>query len=142
MNIHLLRADVSSLKVDAFVAPTAAHSHEMKGRAVVVTGGNLLARFVIRVQVPKADDDDADAKLRAATLAAVERAEELAVASVGLPPIATGPFGFTTERCARVMIAATLEHRSRARSLQRAVFCLFGKEEYATFERILGELEH
>ena len=146
MEIHLLRADVNSLKVDAFVAPTDPQSHERQsshegGRAVVVTGGNLLARFVIHVHVPNAGDPDAHAKLRAATLAAVERAEELAVASVGLPPIATGPFGFTTEDCARVMLAATLEHRSRARSLQRAVFCLFGAEEYATFERVLGELE-
>jgi O-acetyl-ADP-ribose deacetylase (regulator of RNase III) len=141
MHIHLLRTDVNSLKVDAIVAPTDPHAHENNGRAVVVTGGNLLARFVIHVQVPHADDPDAHGKLRAATLAAVERAEELAVASVGLPPIATGPFGFTTEDCARVMLAATIEHRSRARSLQRAVFCLFGAEEYKTFERVLGELE-
>ena len=142
MDIQLLRADVNSLKVDAIVSPTDPHSHESNGRAVVVTGGNLLARFIIHVHVPNADDADADGKLRAATLAAVERAEELAVSSVGLPAIATGPFGFTAERCARVMLTATLEHRSRARSLQRAVFCLFGAEEYATFERVLGELDH
>lgn len=141
MDIHLLRADVNSLKVDAIVAPTDPQSHEHNGRAIVVTGGNLLARFVIHVHVPHAGDPDANGKLRAATLAAVERAEELAVASVGLPPIATGPFGFTTEDCARVMLAATIEHRSRARCLQRAVFCLFGAEEYKTFERVLGELE-
>ena len=107
------------------------------GRAIVVTGGNLLARFIIHVRVPNGDEDDADAKLRDATRAALERAEELAVASVGLPAIATGPFGFTTERCARVMLPAALDHRARARSLQRAVFCLFGAEEYAVFERVL-----
>jgi hypothetical protein len=39
------------------------------------------------------------------------------------------------------MLAATLQHRTRARSLQRAVFCLFGAEEYAVFERVLGELK-
>jgi O-acetyl-ADP-ribose deacetylase (regulator of RNase III) len=59
-----------------------------------------------------------------------------------LPSIATGPFGFSIEHCARVMLAATIQHRSRARSLQRAVFCLFGQEEYAIFERVLGEIEH
>ncbi|MDQ3283113.1 MAG: macro domain-containing protein [Acidobacteriota bacterium] len=139
MNIHLLRADINSLKVDAIVAPTDPQAHGADGRAVVVTGGNLLARFVIHVPVPDAREDDADAKLRSATLAALERAEELAVATVGLPAIATGPFGFESERCARVMLAATQQHQSRARSLQRAVFCLFGEEEYATFERVLGE---
>ena len=139
MEIQLLRADIASLKVDAIVAPSE-HSQE-GGRAIVVTGGNLLARFVIHVRVPNADDDDADAKLRSATRAAIERAEELAVASVGLPAIATGPFGFDIERCARVMLPVALDHRNRARSLQRAVFCLFGREEYDVFERILGELK-
>ncbi|HYK03460.1 MAG TPA: macro domain-containing protein [Thermoanaerobaculia bacterium] len=146
MNIQLLRADINSLKVDALVAPADQKAHdrpaEDTGRAVVVTGGNLLARFIIHVHVPNVTDDDADAKLRAATLAALDRAEELAIASIGLPAIATEPFGFSTEHCARVMLAATLQHRTRARSLQRAVFCLFGAEEYAVFERVLGELNH
>ena len=138
MEIKLLRADIASLKVDAIVAPS---DPAESGRGIVVTGGNLLARFIIHVRVPNSDEEDADAKLLAATRAAVERAEELAVASVGLPAIATGPFGFTSERCARVMLPAALDHRSRARSLQQAVFCLFGAEEYAAFERVLGELE-
>jgi O-acetyl-ADP-ribose deacetylase (regulator of RNase III) len=142
MEIQLLRADINSLKVDAIVAPTDPGSPEHgEGRDVVVTGGNLLARFIISVIVPNAGDEDADAKLHSATVAAIDRAEELAVASVGLPAIATGPFGFTSERCARVMLGAALEHRPRARSLQRAVFCLFGPEEYTAFERVLEELE-
>jgi O-acetyl-ADP-ribose deacetylase (regulator of RNase III) len=145
MNIQLLRADIASLKVDALVAPAEPQAHERAadtaGRAVVVTGGNLLARFIIQVHVPNADEDDADAKLRSATLAAFERAEDLAIASIGLPAIATEPFGFPIERCARVMLEATMQHRSRARSLQRAVFCLFGAEEYKVFERVLGELK-
>jgi O-acetyl-ADP-ribose deacetylase len=140
MDIQLLRADIASLKVDAIVAPTDPQSME-SGRAVVVTGGNLLARFIIHVRIPNGDDEDADMKLLAATRAAVERAEDLAVASVGLPAIATGPFGFSSERCARAMLPAALDHRGRARSLQRAVFCLFGSEEYKTFERVLGELQ-
>jgi O-acetyl-ADP-ribose deacetylase (regulator of RNase III) len=139
MDIRLLRADIASLKVDAIIAPSDPQSDA--SRDIVVTGGNVLARFIIHVRVPNGDDDDADAKLLAATRGAVERAEELAVASVGLPAIATGPFGFTSERCARVMLQAALDHRSRARSLQQAVFCLFGAEEYAAFERVLGELQ-
>ena len=139
MYIHLLRADIESLKVDAMVAPADAQTHEHGGRAVVVTGGNLLARFVIHVTVPDAGESDAEAKLHAATLIALERAEELAVASVGFPPIGT-QFGFSLEDCARIMIPAAIEHRSRARSLQRAVFCLFGREEHAAFARVLHSL--
>lgn len=141
MQIQLLRTDTTSLKVDALVYPEEAASDLQDGRAVVTTGGNLLCRFVIHVKIANADESDADAKLRASTIAALERAEELAIASVGLPSVgAGGQFGFTTERCARVMLAATLDFRTRARSLQRAVFCLLGHEEYSIFERVLQEL--
>ena len=132
MQIQLLRADTTSLKVDALVYPAES------GREVVTSSGNFLCRFVIHVPVPKAGEGDEESKLHAATTAALERAEELAVASVGLPPIGTG---FSTDRCARVMLDAALAFRTRARSLQRAVFCLFGQAEFDTFDRVLKELE-
>jgi O-acetyl-ADP-ribose deacetylase (regulator of RNase III) len=75
------------------------------------------------------------------TTAALDRADELAVASVGLPAIGDDPFGFSIERSARAMLSATIAYRSRAKSLQRAVFCLFSAEEQSVFERILKELE-
>ena len=141
MQIQLLRADITSLKVDAIAAPMAPASLSQNGRATVVTGGNLLARFVIEVPVPRGTDLDADAKLRAATHDALEKADELAVATIGLPVLGKRSMGFTTERCARVMLRATLDFRPRARSLQRTVFCLFGLEEYGVFESVLKELE-
>jgi len=134
MNIQLLRADTTSLKVDALVYPAESATAE----PVVVSSGNFLCRFVIHVQVPKAGDGDEDLKLRNATTVALERAEQLAVASVGLPPIGTG---IPAERCARIMLSAALDFRARARSLQRAVFCLFGQAEYDTFDRVLKELQ-
>ena len=134
MLIQLLRADTTSLKVDALVYP----AEPGMEAPVVVSSGNFLCRFVIHVQVPTPGDGDEELKLRIATTNALERAEELAVATVGLPPIGTG---FTAERCARVMLSAALDFRSRARSLQRAVFCLFGEAEYNAFDRVLKELQ-
>lgn len=140
MYIQLLRADITSLKLDAIVTPSPPASIS-NGRATVVTGGNLLARFVIEVPVPRGTDPDADARLRDATREALERADELAVATIGLPVLGKRSFGFTSERCARLMLRATLDYRSRARSLHKAIFCLFGAEEYAVFESVLKELE-
>ena len=141
MHIHLLRTDTTSLKVDALVYPEEAPSELNDGRAVVTTGGTLLCRFVIHVKVSRPGEPDADAKLRASTVSALERAEELAVASVGLPALGAGLAGFSAEQCARIMLSATIDFRNHARSLQRAVFCLLGAEEYAVFERVLGELD-
>lgn len=140
MNIHLLRADVTSLKIDAIAAP-AITSLSQSARAVVVTGGNLLARFVIETAVPIGTDPDADARLRDATTAVLSRADDLAVASLGLPVFGKRSDGYETDRCARIMLTAALDYRERARSLQKAVFCLFGKQEHAVFEAILKELE-
>ena len=139
MQIQLIRADITSLKVDAMASPTLADV--ANGRASVVSGGNLLARFVIEVPVPRGEDENADAKLRDATRDALERADELAVATIGLPVLGKRSLGFSTERCARVMLRAAVDFRTRARSLQRVVFCLFGVDEYRTFEDVLKELE-
>ena len=132
MQIQLLRADSASLKVDALVYPAESNT----GGATVSSSGNFLCRFVINVPVPTPGEGDEDEKLRQATTSALERAEELAIASVGLPPLGTG----NVDRIARVMIGAALDFRTRARSLQRAVFCLFGKPEFDAFDRALKEL--
>ena len=134
MQIQLLRADTTSLKLDALVYP----AESQTGGAVVTSSGNFLCRFVIHVPVPKSGDGDEETKLRDATTSALERAEELAVASVGLPPMG---IGFTPERCARIMLPAAMAFSTRARSLQRAVFCLFGQAEFDAFTRVLAELE-
>jgi O-acetyl-ADP-ribose deacetylase (regulator of RNase III) len=139
MEIQLLRADITSLKVDAIVAPSAPATPVQNGRATVVTGGNLLARFVIEVPVPHESDEDSDARLRDSMRDALERADELAVAIIGIPVLGKQALGL--DRCARLMLRAALDYRGRARSLHRAVFCLFGAEEYAVFQRVLEELE-
>lgn len=140
MLIQLLRADITSLKVDAIASPSPPAALQ-NGRATVVTGGNLLARFIIEVPVPHGTDPDGDARLRDATQDALEKADELAVATLGLPVLGKRSQGFPTERCARVMLRAALDFRGRARSLQKAIFCLFGQEEYRVFESILEELD-
>jgi len=141
MNIRILRADITSIKVDAIVAPSPPSALSQNGRATVVTGGNLLARFVIEVPVPRGNEPDADLKLRNATIDALERADELAVAIIGLPLLGKPSLGFTRERCAREMLRAAFEFRTRARSLQRVIFCVFGQEEYEIFEAVRKGLE-
>lgn len=166
MNILLLRADITSLKVDAIVNPTSplvqpdmngvklvvrengklvekengVHGPLPVGQAMAVTGGNLLCRFVIHASVPRMGEGDEESKLRAATWSALQKAEELAIESVAVPPMSAGTFGFPLERCARIMLGTTLDFRRNARSLQRTFYALFGKEPYEVFDRVLKEL--
>jgi O-acetyl-ADP-ribose deacetylase len=146
MTIELLRADIASIKVDAIVnASQKQHVNGVGkvpvGNAVITTGGNVLCKFVIHAVGPREGEADAERKLRSATLAALERAEELAIGSVAFTSTRSGLFGMALEKSAPIMIAATLEFRRRSRSLQRVVYGLFGQEQYETFRRKLEELE-
>lgn len=132
MHIQLIRADTTSLKVDAMVNPSKSSRDE-------ITSGNLFCKFVIHAAVPSYDGADADQELERATLRALTRAEELAIASVAVPPLWTS--SATNERCARMMVRAAISFRSRARSVQRVVFTLFSEEAYVAFERALKEQE-
>lgn len=132
MQIQLLRADVSSMNVDALVSPP----DSVDGNP----GGNLLCKFVIRVDAPTEGRPMTDDELRRMTIRALEKAEELAVGSVGIPPLRCGEKKADYDRCARAMVSGALEFRIRARSLRRVVFCLFGKGPYDAFEAALKEL--
>lgn len=168
MRIQLLRADRTSIVVDAIVNPAAAEpprppqgspedlaardrrhrapsglANAPVGAATATSGGNLLCRFVIHAVVPPPGDPDIARKLAAATTAALDKAEELAISSVGVPPLGLDDeSGMTLEQCAQVMIGATIAYRLKARSLQRVVYCLFGSTAYDAFARALEELDH
>ncbi len=156
MQIKIIRADLTSIKVDAIVNPVVSHRDNTTGRvpvtatdqpsslpigsAIATSGGNLLCRFIIHAAVPHRDDLDAMTKLRQATWSAMQRAEELAVASVAIPAMAVGAAGFTTEECARVLVQTAVDFQLHARSLQRVLFCLFGDEAEEAFTRVLEEI--
>lgn len=147
MDIELLRADISSLKVDAIVNPASPQllngyaPRPAVGEAVVTEGGNLFCKFVIHAVVPRIGEGSEETKLRNATLSSLQRAEELALSSVAFPAMAAGVFGMSYERCARIMLGAAVDFRGHARSLRRVVFCLFGKDPYDDFDRVLRELQ-
>ena len=131
MIIELIRADITSVKIDAIVNPRPTGG--AVGTASVSSGGNVLCKFVITAVVPQADEEGAEGKLRDAIWAALQRAEELAVGSVAFPAIAG--------EAAHVVVRAALDFRAHARSLQRVVFCAFNGEIHGEFGRVLQELD-
>jgi len=68
--------------------------------------GNLPCRYVIHAVGPVWGDGDEDAKLTAAVRGSLWRADQLKLASIALPAISTGIFGFPKERAARIIFAA------------------------------------
>lgn len=92
---------------DAWVQAKGPVSHE---RPAWTSGGDLPAKYVIHAVGPVWGSGDEDAKLAAAVTGALRTANELGLASIALPAISTGIFGFPVERAAKVILAAIHEY--------------------------------
>jgi O-acetyl-ADP-ribose deacetylase (regulator of RNase III) len=92
---------------DAWVQEHGPITHE---RPAITGAGQLPCRFVIHAVGPIWGEGDEDAKLRAAVLGSLALAEEQSFASLALPAISTGIFGFPKERGANVILSAIVDH--------------------------------
>ena len=110
------------------------------GGAVITTGGRLKARHIIHAVGPRLGEGNEDEKLRNATLNSLKLADEHGLKSVAFPAISTGIFGFPFQRCAEIMLTATVEYLQGKTGLERVVFCLFGPESFDVFARQLRQI--
>jgi O-acetyl-ADP-ribose deacetylase len=108
------------------------------GGAVITTGGKLKAKYVIHAVGPRMGEGDEDAKLKNATLNSLKRADKHNLKSIAFPAISAGIFGFPIDRCAEIMLRTTIDYLKAKTGLKKVVFCLFGRDSYAVFERQLG----
>lgn len=155
--LELAQGDITSEEVDAIVNAANSHLQHGGGlaRAIAKRGGpaiqaasdrwvqehgpvthespawtgagKLPCRYVIHAVGPVWGEGDEDAKLAAAVQGSLETAETLGCASLALPAISTGIFGFPRARAARVILRAawdwSLHHPETA--LRRLRIVLF-----------------
>ncbi len=76
------------------------------------SGGLLPAKYVIHAVGPVWGDGDEDAKLSAAVRGSLHVADELGLASIAMPAISTGIFGFPKGRAANVIFRAIAHYFS------------------------------
>jgi len=109
------------------------------GGAVITSGGNLKAKFVIHAVGPRMGEGNEDEKLKNATLNSLKVADENQLKSISFPAISTGIFGFPIKRCAEIMLKTTIDYLKGQTNLERVVFCLFGQDSYKVFENQLNK---
>ncbi len=110
------------------------------GSAVVTTGGNLPAKYVIHAVGPIHGDDHEDDKLKNATLNSLKLADKHSFKSVAFPAISTGIFGFPKDRCATIMLSTTIAYLEGPTKIEKVVYCLYDKSTLEIFEHILQSL--
>ncbi len=113
------------------------------GGAVVTSGGNLKARYVIHAVGPRWGEGDEENKLRNTTLASLKRADETAIRSLAFPAISTGVFGFPLELAAKTMLAAVKDYFLSGESqIQTVVFALFDEKSFQVFKQHFSPLSN
>jgi len=111
------------------------------GGAVITTGGNLKAKYVIHAVGPRYGEGNEDEKLRNATLNSLKLADKHGLRSIAFPAISTGIFGFPKQRCAEIMLPTTKSYlKNQKTGLGQVIFCLFDQETFDLFRSILCSL--
>lgn len=110
------------------------------GGAVITTGGNLAAKYVIHAVGPRHGEEHEDAKLKDATLNSLILADKNHLKSIAFPAISTGIFGFPKDRCATIMLSTTIAYLEGPTKLEKVVYCLYDQKTFEIFKRSLKSL--
>ncbi|MHA1270955.1 MAG: macro domain-containing protein [Candidatus Helarchaeota archaeon] len=110
------------------------------GGAVITTGGNLKAKYVIHAVGPRMGEGNEDEKLKNATINSLKLADKHGLKSIAFPAISTGIFGFPLDRCAKIMLTNTIEYLKGKTDIELVAFVLFTSNDYNVFENTLKEL--
>jgi O-acetyl-ADP-ribose deacetylase (regulator of RNase III) len=111
------------------------------GGAAVTSGGKLRARHIIHAVGPRMGEGDEDRKLKSAIASVLKLAAEKGFASIAVPAISAGIFGFPRDRCAKILVGETAAflRDNPASTLKLVEFCIVDAEAFELFRK---EIEH
>jgi O-acetyl-ADP-ribose deacetylase (regulator of RNase III) len=92
---------------------------------------------VIHAVGPRWGSGDEDAKLAAAVRGSLVQAERLGLASLAIPPISTGIFGFPKQRAARIFLQELRDYfeRNPHSGLAQVRLTIYDEETLAVFRQ-------
>lgn len=108
------------------------------GGAVITSGGNLKAKYVIHAVGPRMGEGEEDQKLKNATLNSLKLMDKHNLHTIAFPAISTGVFGYPIEKCANIMISTTKDYLKKETHVKEVIFCLYTSSDYEIFEKELN----
>lgn len=108
------------------------------GGAVITTGGNLKAKYVIHAVGPRMGEGDEDFKLTNAVLNSLKLMDEHELKKIAFPAISTGIFGYPIKRCAKILIQTTKKYLAGETKIKEIIFCLYTNSDYEVFNNELN----
>jgi len=110
------------------------------GQAVITTGGNLKAKYVIHTVGPvyQGGNKGEAALLKSAHLESLKLASKNKLKSIAFPAISTGVYGYPVNEAAQIALETTIDYLKEHSDIELVRFVLFGRNTYNTFA---GELK-
>lgn len=111
------------------------------GEAVITTGGNLPARFVIHTVGPvwRGGNNKEDALLSNAYRNSLQLAVENGIETIAFPNISTGIYGFPKERAAAIAVRTVREFLAGTAAIKTVIFVCYDDENYNIYESLLAK---
>ena len=112
------------------------------GQAVITTGGNLNARYVIHTVGPvwRGGREGEPELLASAYGESLKLAVESGVKTVSFPSISTGVYGYPVKLAAEVALQVIINFIHKDTTLSQIYFVLFDSTTYNAYEQTLKEL--
>ncbi|MCL2669329.1 MAG: O-acetyl-ADP-ribose deacetylase [Syntrophaceae bacterium] len=112
------------------------------GQAVITTGGNLKARYVIHAVGPVYQNGQQGeaALLKSAYLSSLELGAANGLKSIVFPAISAGVYGYPLAEASRIALRTAIEYLQGHRDITLIRFCLFDRRAYDLFTAELKAL--
>jgi len=112
------------------------------GQAVLTTGGNLKAAYVIHTVGPVYHDGlHGEPELLASCYReSLQLASSRGIASLAFPSISTGVYGYPVAEAARVALKTVQAYQQEHPEIRLVRFVLFGQATFAAYAQALREL--
>ena len=112
------------------------------GQAVITSGGNLKARYVIHTVGPvwHGGGHDEPALLAGAYTESLQLAARHHLLSISFPSISTGAYRFPIERAARIALQTVHDFLQETKQLEEVRFVLFSQKDLEVYQKEYNQL--
>jgi O-acetyl-ADP-ribose deacetylase len=111
------------------------------GQAVITTGGNLKAKYVIHTVGPVYQGGNhGEARLLASAYQeSLKLAHKKGIRSLAFPSLSTGAYGYPLEEAARIAVKTVADYLGQHPVFDKVGFVLFGNQAFQTYVQIAGK---
>lgn len=114
------------------------------GKAVITTGGNLKAKYVIHTVGPVwRGGKSGEAELLAeAYRNSLKLAVSKGIKTIAFPSISTGAYGYPIDEASRIALSTVKDFLEKENGLEEVVFVLFTKESFEKYKEVAMKIFH